>query len=275
MKHIVRFVILCSFFIVILIMVIRAIEQRSLFFPMAEVLSTPSDHGLDHEEIFFETQDQKMIHAWFVPKEGARFTILLSHGNAGNMSHRIGKVSLLHDLGANVFLFDYRGYGKSKGTPSEKGFYADISAAYQYLIDDQGLRPEEVIVYGESIGSGAAIDLAFRKPVRALIVEAGFTSVQDMARRIFPFIPSVILSNRFDNLAKISQVHCKKLIIHSIDDEIVPFSHGQRLYENAAEPKQLLAIRGGHNTAFWDSMTEYQEGLRSFLDLLWIRELAE
>ena len=127
-----------------------------------------------------------------------------------------------------------------------------------------GISHDNIVLYGESIGGAVAIDLAYRKPVRAVITENTFTSVKDMVKRAFPLIPYFIFSSRFDSLSKIKHIKGKKLIIHSVDDEIVPFSHGERLFEAAPWPKSFIELRGGHNTAFWDSLTKYKDGIRAF-----------
>ncbi|MFA6636747.1 MAG: alpha/beta hydrolase [Candidatus Omnitrophota bacterium] len=251
--------------VIIFVAAVRYMEKKSLFFPMEQITSSPGDVGLDHEEVYFHTSDGKKIHSWFIPGDKGGFTILFSCGNAGNISHRLDKIAMMNDMGFNVFIFGYRGYGKSEGIPSEKGFYRDIDAAYEYLVDDRAISPENIILYGESIGGGVVIELASRRPAGALITEEAFTSVKDMARLAFPLIPHIIFSSRFDNLAKIGDVDCPKLIIHSVDDEIVPFSQGERLFEAAGEPKKFLRLRGGHNTAFRDSMRAYKEGIRSFV----------
>ena len=243
-------------------------ERKSIYFPMKQITSTPSDIGLSYKEAYFKTSDNKKIHAWFIPRKDAELIVLFSHGNAGNIGHRLDKISMLHDIGLNVFIYDYRGYGNSQGRPSEKGFYRDAHAAYDYLVGEMGFSDHNIILYGESIGGAVSVELAYRKSVRGLITESTFTSVRDMARMAFPLIPHFIFSSRFDSIAKIGDIKCSKLIIHSLDDEIVPFSQGERLFAAAGGPKRFLQIRGGHNTAFWDSVREYKEGIRSFAESL-------
>ncbi|MFC1576379.1 alpha/beta hydrolase [Candidatus Omnitrophota bacterium] len=255
------------FIIVIIIFVagIRYIERHSIFYPMKEMSFIPSDIGLAYEDIYFTTSDNKELNGWFVPGKDDGTTLIFAHGNAGNISHRLDKLRIFNELGVNVFIFDYRGYGKSEGVPSENGVYKDIEAAYYYVVNVKGIPPEEIILYGESIGGAPCIYLAGKSKVRALITEETFTSVKDMARVIYPFMPSILFSNRFNALAKIKEVTCPKLFIHSIDDEIVPFRLGEKLFNAAPEPKKFLKIHGSHNTAFLDAEKEYKEGLKSFL----------
>jgi uncharacterized protein len=263
MKHILRVIA----YIIIFIAGIRYIENRSIYYPMKEITTTPSEFNLYYEDVYFNSQDNKRLHAWFIPSQGAEFTILFNHGNAGNISHRLDKISMLHAIGFNVFIYDYRGYGKSLGSPSETGLYKDIEGAYNYL-REMGVSHDKIVLYGESIGGAIAIELAYRRPVGGIITENTFTSVKDMVKKAFPLMPYFIFSSRFDSLSKIEHIKCKKLIIHSVDDEIVPFTQGERLFNAAIQPKEFLELRGGHNTAFWDSLTAYKEGITSFASSL-------
>jgi fermentation-respiration switch protein FrsA (DUF1100 family) len=174
------------------------------------------------------------------------------------------KISFFHDLGLNVFIFDYRGYGQSKGSPSEQGLYRDADAAYHYLIA-RGIPSERIIGYGESLGGAVIIDLASRQPMKALIVESAFTSVMEMAAVHYPFIPQCILSSRFDSKEKIARVGIPKLIIHSEDDEIVPFWLGESLFEAAEPPKAFLKISGSHNDGFLVSEALLKQKIPEFL----------
>lgn len=253
------------FFSALFLVLVRYIERHSIYFPMRGIATTPTAIGLSYEEVYFDTSDKKRVNAWFIPAEKAKLTILFCHGNAGNISHRLDKILIFNDLGINTFIFDYRGYGKSEGAPSESGFYKDAEAAYSYLTGERKIPGERIVLYGESIGGPVAIDLARKVNAGGLITEEAFTSIKDMARIAYPFVPHFIFSSRFDSVSKIRNVTCPKLIIHSIDDEIVPFHLGERLFDAAAPPKRFLKIRGGHNTAFLDSEKQFTEGIRSFL----------
>lgn len=255
-----------AFSVILFLIAIRYVERQSIYFPMKEITATPDLIGLPYEEIYFNASDGKRLNGWFIPNEKALFTLILCHGNAGNISHRVEKISIFHDLGLNVLVFDYRGYGKSEGSPSEQGLYEDLRAAYNYLTGERKISGRDIILFGESIGGTVAIDLARKADVRALITEGAFTSIKDMARIAFPIMPYFIFSSRFDAISKIKAVTCPKLVIHSVDDEIVPFGLGEKLYNAAEEPKRFLKIRGSHNTAFLESKEEFIEGIRSFLD---------
>lgn len=254
--------------VVVFLIAIRYVERHSIYFPMKDVFSNPSSIGLAYEDVYFSTRDGKSLNGWFIPRDAAKSTVILLHGNAGNIGHRLEKIKIFNDLGLNVFVFDYRGYGKSLGAPSESGFYKDAEAACDYLTKERGIQQDEIILYGESIGGAVAIHLTKEKDIRALITEEAFTSIKDMSALAFPFIPHFIFSSKFDSVSKIKAIACPKLIIHSVDDEIVPFWMGKRLFDEAAPPKVFLEIRGSHNTAFLDSKEKFRVGLRSFLNSL-------
>ncbi len=235
---------------------------------MRQIEYTPQEIGLIYKEVFFKTEDGVELNGWFIPAKEAKRTILFLHGNAGNISHRFEKLQIFHDLNLNVFIFDYRGYGKSKGSASERGIYLDAKTAYDYLVSKEGVRKDEIILFGESLGGSVAIDLASKAEVKAIIVESAFTSAKDMARRIYPFIPPFFIASDFNSAKKIKDIHAPKLLIHSVDDEIVPFELGEKLFEAAPQPKIFLKIRGGHNTAFLDSEDEFKKGIGSFVSSL-------
>lgn len=261
----VRLILYPVFIIIAVCLSIRYIERHSIFFPEKEIAGSPADYGLNFEEVFFERPGRVLLNAWFIPAGEKNDTVILCHGNAGNISHRIEKALILHRLGLNVFLFEYSGYGKSQGFPSEANFYKDSIAAYRYLTDVKKISPGKIILYGESIGGAVAIDLALKARVKALITEETFSSIADMAGISMPFLPAFLLSSRFDAAAKIGRVKAAKLIIHSPDDEIVPFEQGKKLFDAAPEPKSFLKIRGTHNSAFMESEDIFRRGLQDFL----------
>ena len=251
-------------FSAVFFLAVKYVERHNIFFPMKEIEVTPQVIGLPCEEVYLETSDKIRLHGWFIPKEKARRTLLFLHGNAGNISHRLEKLATFYELGFNTFIIDYRGYGKSEGSPSELGVYKDGDAAYKYLTRERNIPKDKIILYGESLGGAVAIDLAAREDVKALITEEAFTSLKDMAKQVYPFVPGFVVSNKFDSLSKIGNVTCQKLIIHSINDEIVPFHLGEKLFNAAKPPKELLKIIGPHNTCFFDSVEEIKKGLAPF-----------
>lgn len=245
---------------------IRNLEQRNLYFPFRELESTPKDIGLDYEDVIVTTKDMVQINAWFIPSKTPLATLIFCHGNAGNISHRMEKIKIFNELNLNVLIFDYRGYGISKGSPSEKGLYLDAEAAYNYLVNKKIVPPVKIIAYGESLGGAVALDLAGKHEVGGIIIEGSFTSVRDMARRVFPFIPAFIYANKFDSLQKIKHIKYPKLIFHSIDDEIAPFEFGKTLFNAAAEPKGFVELHGGHNDAFLTSKEIFIMEMDSFIN---------
>lgn len=247
-----------------LIIYLRSFENRTLFYPAKEIEFTPRDVGLAFEEAVFETSDRRQIHGWFVPGAGARFTVLFCHGNAGNISHRLEKILFFHQLGCSVFIFDYRGFGKSIGRPYEGGLYRDVQAAYDYLVS-RGILPDNIIGYGESLGGAVIVDLVSKNKCAGLIVESSISSAKDMIGVIFPFLPSWLFSSRLDSVAKIKSITTPKLIIHSSNDEIVPFRLGEKLYDAAPAPKEFLKIRGGHNSGFFESSQLLKEKIGEFI----------
>ncbi|PIQ88877.1 MAG: alpha/beta hydrolase [Candidatus Omnitrophica bacterium CG11_big_fil_rev_8_21_14_0_20_42_13] len=251
--------------LVFAILYLRHFEYKNIYFPTHEIEVTPKDAGLSYEEADIATADGLNLKAWFIPAEGARRTLMFFHGNGGNISHRLDKIRLFHNLGMSVFIFDYRGYGLSGGRPSEGGFYRDSGAAYRYLTENKNIAPENIIFFGESLGSAPAVDLAAREEIGALIVEGAFSSIRDMGKRIYPFIPAFVYMTKFDSESKIKNIKCPKLFFHSPDDEMVPFDLGRKLFDAAAAPKQFIEISGSHNDAFFNSANLVVEKIKQFL----------
>lgn len=244
---------------------IRMTEGRMIFFPMKTVTASPAHMGIPNfEKLSLRTQDGVILAGWFIPSPGARYTILFLHGNAGNIGHRIEKIKILHDLGSSVLIVDYRGYGESQGRPTERGLYRDAQAAYRYLTNERHIPESQILLYGESLGGAVAVDLATRVACGGLVIESTFTSIPDMAKEAFPFVPRFVLGAQFDSLSKIGQVKCRKLFLHSIGDEIIPYEMAQRLYAAASEPKTKTDLIGGHNTAFIDAEPAYRAALKAF-----------
>jgi len=242
-------------------------QDRMIYFPFGQIEQTPRNIGLAYDDITLTTRDRERINAWYVPAPDERAALLFCHGNAGNISHRLDSLRIFNSLGLSVLLFDYRGYGNSTGAPSEKGTYADADAAWEYLVKTAGKSPEKIIVFGESIGCAVAAELSLRRQVGGLIMLAGFTSLPDLGQQLYPWLPVRLLSRyRYATLQKIASISCPKLIIHSRDDEIVPFRHGRALFEQACDPKEFLEIKGGHNEGFLVSGELYTGGLKKFFD---------
>lgn len=243
---------------------LRYIEKTTLFHPERKIETNPKEIGLDFQDIFFKTPDNLTLNGWFIPAKNAQYTILFCPGNAGNISHRLDKIKFFNDLGCNIFIFDYRGYGRSKGRPSEKGLYIDVKSAYDYLLS-RPINAQQIIGFGESLGGAIIIDLAFKNKMRALIVENTFSNAKDMAKFIYPFIPYWIFSSRLDSLGKIKSIGIPKFMVYSLDDEVVPYKLSKKLYEAAPAPKEFMEIRGGHNDSFIESAAFIKKRIGDFL----------
>ncbi len=246
-------------------------QERLLFLPnmpSRSIVATPKDISMDYAPVNITTEDDIELDAWFVPNTEARATLLFFHGNAGNISHRLDSIKIFHRLRMNVFIFDYRGYGRSTGNPSESGVYKDAQAAWQHLTQDRGIPPREILLFGRSLGGAIATWLAVRTQAGGLIIESTFTSVPDLAAKLYPFLPVRLLARLDFNTRKaLHSVQIPVLVIHSRDDEIIPYSHGQMNYDSANEPKQFIELRGGHNDGFLVSESTYERGIQHFLQL--------
>lgn len=244
---------------------LRQMERNNIYFPAKELNYTPLDIGLVFEDIILELQHNIKINGWFIPNEKAKFTVLLLHGNAGNIGDRLDKIQVLHSLGLNVFLIDYRGYGKSSGRPSEKGLYKDAIAAYDFLVKDKGIAAKNIILYGVSLGGAVAVECAKQVEVAAVVTENTFNSLRDMARSIFPFLPKHLIVNRFDSETKVKSLNIPKLFFVSPNDDIVPYKLEKKLYDNSANPKMIVKLDGGHNDSWIISIDIYKRAWIEFL----------
>ena len=243
-------------------------ERANLYFPVRRIEATPNDIGLAYDDVTITTSDGIALNGWFVPSPDSRRGILFFHGNAGNISHRLDTIRIFHELGLNTLIIDYRGYGGSAGRPSENGLYLDAEAAYDHLARRPGIDTASMVAFGRSLGGAVAVELAGRRDLSAIIIESAFTSTTDMAKELLPFLPArLLVTQKYDTLAKVGSLSVSKLFIHSRDDDIVPFSHGERLFEAASEPKSMHVMRGRHNEAFLLPENNYTPALESFLSV--------
>jgi fermentation-respiration switch protein FrsA (DUF1100 family) len=246
------------------------IERSFIYFPDSELIGDPADFGLPFDDVSFTADDGVRLHGWFVPGEGD-VTWIWFHGNAGNISHRLDNLRLLHDeVGVGVFLFDYRGYGRSEGSPSEEGTYRDAEAALAYVLSRPDVEPQRIVYFGRSLGAGVAVELATRRPPFAIILESPVPSIAELARYHYRFLPvGGLLRTKYDSLSKIGSVRVPLLVLHGDEDEVVPFEGGRKLFEAASEPKRFYTIEGaGHNDAYVVGGREYFSVLREFLEVL-------
>lgn len=266
----IRILIVTGAAIYVLIVIIMWLFQSHLvYFPRREIEATPDRAGLAFESVNFTTADGVRLTGWYIASDNADDVLLFCHGNAGNISHRLESIGIFNRLGLSVFIFDYRGYGQSQGKPNEEGTYIDAVAARDYLIKERRIDPGRIIIFGRSLGGAVAAWLAKERSPRALILESSFTSIPDMGAETYPFFPVRLLSRfGYDTREYVKKVKCPVLIVHSRDDDLVSFHHGQELFEAANEPRKFLEIGGSHNEGFLISGDDYQKGLRSFISNL-------
>lgn len=235
--------------------------------PGRALTATPADIGLPFEDVEIETSDGETIHGWYVAAPESRGVLLFFHGNAGNISHRLESIAIFHGLGLDVLIVDYRGYGQSSGKTSEQGTYRDAQAAWDFLVEDRGVPSSRIVIFGRSLGGAVGAWLASGTRPAGLIVESAFTSGEDMARRIYPIYPARLLTRlKYPVIDYLRELAVPLLLVHSRDDEIIPFEMARALYDAAPQPKRLLELRGDHNGGFWISREAYLPGLGKFFD---------
>ncbi len=246
---------------------LRWFEWHNTFKPSRAMTEDPSKIGLAFEDVMFFAEDGCRLHGWWIPHPEATGAMLYCHGNAGNISTRLDVVDGLHKLGVHVFLFDYRGFGLSRGIPSERGLYRDARAAYEVVrarFEDADQPP--VIVFGASLGGSVAAQLAVDKPVKGVVIEGGFTSSVDVGERWYPNLPiRTIARYRFDAQSKLASLPVPKLFAHSTIDGVVPYDIGTRLFEAASGPKQFIPLRGNHGEAGWIDTPAFYTALHTFV----------
>lgn len=244
-------------------------QERMVFLarlPGRELVATPRDAGFQYDDVNFNTTDGLSLHGWYVNARNPRGTVLFLHGNAGNISHRLDSIAIFHELEFDTFIIDYRGYGQSEGTPGEEGTYLDAEAAWQYLLAERGRDPARIVVFGRSLGGAVAARLVTNHEPAALIIESSFTSAVEMAARLYPFMPvSLITRLRYPVIDFVARTTCPVLIVHSRNDEIIPFAMGEALYEAAPAPKAFLELAGDHNNGFLLVRDRYRRELEQFI----------
>jgi len=226
----------------------------------------PAPFGLEVEDVWFEAEDGVDLHGWWIPHRRGRGTLLFCHGNSGSIANHIGVLKLLARLRLNIFAFDYRGYGRSAGRPSERGLYRDARAAWSVLVDELRVPPSEIILFGHSLGGAVAIDTALHRPAAGLIVQSSFTDLSAASRAVLP-LPGVgwVTKNQFLSIEKVPELRLPKLFIHGTEDGTIPIELGRRLFEAAEAPKQLLEVpRAGHNDVHRHGGLKYLRTLSSF-----------
>ena len=261
MSILIRYRMCISIFLIsvfILILVIKAgflvLDKYFIYFPDKELSMTPLDVGLNYEDVYLTTSDGVDLHGWFL-QGNDKFVLVWFHGNAGNISDRLSDVYYMHTkVGASIFIFDYRGYGLSQGSPSESGLYLDGRAAVEFLIDRVGDQKDapEVVFFGRSLGSAIAAKMASIYDVDGLILEAPFTSTIDLAKIHYPYVPgflvNMVIRDRYASDTVFDSVSAPVIVIHWQNDSIVPIDMGKKIYNMFEDKKSFYAVEGaGHN----------------------------
>ena len=248
-------------------------NQRALIYQPGEraLSAAPAEFGLGERQVTYGSTDGVTITAWVVPGSPARDTgqwLLICHGNYGNVSFGLRPefYAVLRDLGVSLLAFDYRGFGESTGSPNEQGLYDDAAASYAYLTTKLGISPSQVVLFGHSLGTGVAIELATHAPAAGVIVEGAYTSIVERAQQLYPWLPvSLVAAERFPSIDRIAGIRIPKLFLHSPDDQIIPFALGQKVYDAATPPKRFVSVQGGHDNAFRADRTVYAGAIDRFL----------
>jgi uncharacterized protein len=241
-------------------------KNRFLYYPYKQIVATPADEALAYEDVYFDTADGVHLNGWWVPTGKKRGTVLFCHGNGGNISFLLQTIHIYNSMKLDVFVFDYRGYGRSGGIPSEEGTYRDVEAAWAYLTGVKKIDPAQIIVIGRSLGGSIAAWLCANRTPRALVLESTFTKAADVANFHYRFAPGMLIfGDTYNTEAYCSRVRSPLLVVHSPDDEIIPYELGKKLFSSAPEPKYFLLIRGPHNTGFLQSVRQYISGIDNFL----------
>jgi fermentation-respiration switch protein FrsA (DUF1100 family) len=259
-------------------LMLYVLQDRLVFLPHMpgrELDTTPKSMGFSYEDVWIDTEDGERLHGWHIPTDDdrTRGTLLFFHGNAGNISHRMESVLIFNRLGLNVLIVDYRGYGQSSGKPGEEGTYLDARASWDFLVEQRGVPPRDIVIFGRSLGGAVGAWLASQPDVRpaGVIIESCFSSGMDMGKQLYPVLP-VRLITRIDYPVReyVTRIQAPVLVAHSRHDEIIPFSMGQTIFEEALEPKSFLEMEGDHNAGFWISRELYVPALDKFFTrVLW------
>jgi fermentation-respiration switch protein FrsA (DUF1100 family) len=256
---------------VILFLLIRQLEFMATYRPKPYAPGPDWTPPVNCDEVWVEIADGQRVHGWFMHAQAqpAIATVLYCHGNATNLVDAVWVARTLSERHLDVMIFDYRGYGRSQGKLTDEwGLYADTDAVYNYLVNQRGVRPERLVIYGESLGTTAAIDVASRRPCQRLIVEAGLSSASDMGAVKFPWLPSWLhwmAKNRFDSVRKIAAAKCPVLVAHGTNDAVIPIEQGRKLYEAAREPKRLIIVPDGDHNLFGSGGNDYLEKIIEFI----------
>lgn len=252
-------------------------QSRYVYHPEKAWIATPGTYGIAYKDVTLRPSDGVQLSAWFVPAERSKGTVIFCHGNARNMSSDLDAVRMFHGFHYNILIFDYRGYGKSTGHPDEEGTYRDAEAAWSWVVNTEHESPGRIVISGRSLGSAIAGDLASKHAPPyggagapgALILEAAFTSLAEAGQDLYPYFPVKFLSRyKYATLSKCDRIHCPVLIVHSRQDELIPFRHAERLYAALKGKKEFIVLGGPHKGGYKPTLGKYERGVKRFLDEL-------
>jgi len=257
--------------LVVVYVMLRWFEHRQIYFPTREFVADAEALARPFENVQFKTSDGVELHGWFLPvatnSPRRHLAVLICHGNGGNISHRLDLCRLLLEGGVAVFVFDYRGYGHSRGTPGEEGTYLDAQAAHRWL-SDKGFRGEHIVAFGESLGGGVAAELALRETLGGLVLQSSFTSIPDVGAELFPWLPVRWISTvKYDTQSKLPRMHIPVMVMHSRADTLIGFHHGEANFATANEPKLFWELQGDHNDSL-SSDQGFADGIERFLQMV-------
>ena len=269
LSNILSIIVMAAAAYAVVLLALFVFQSRLVYFPnmpSRAIGPGPDSIGLAYEPVEIITEDGIKLDAWYVPAQEPHGVVLFFHGNAGNISHRLDSLRIFNALNLDTLIFDYRGYGRSEGKVSEQGTYRDGEAVWRYLTETRGIAATEIVIFGRSLGAAIAANVASRHRPGALILESGFVSVPEMAAALYPWLPARRLARiKYPTGGYLKTVSCPVLVVHSRDDEIIPFDQGRKLFELASEPKHFLELRGGHNDGFLVSGRRYLDGLDAFV----------
>jgi pimeloyl-ACP methyl ester carboxylesterase len=249
---------------------LRWFERQNVYQPTARLDATGDELGFPRQDVWLRASDGTRLHAWYFPAAAGTNgpVFLLCHGNGGNISHRLDQYDVLLRLGVSVFAFDYRGYGRSEGSPGEEKTYRDAASAHDWLTE-QGFTPDRIVALGESLGGGVAAELALRRPLLGLVLQSTFTSVPDLGAELFPWLPvRTVGTIQYDTRGKLPSIHLPVLFLHSRGDTIIPFAHAEANFEAAHQPKWLRELRGDHNDTLMVDRDAFGDALKEYLVVL-------
>jgi fermentation-respiration switch protein FrsA (DUF1100 family) len=254
--------------LLLIVMLLRWFEHRLVYYPGRTMDATGAELGRPFEDVVFKAGDGVELSGWFFPGNSnsprAQFVVLVLHGNAGNISHRVDLCRALLEAGVSVFALEYRGYGRSKGRPGEEGTYLDAQAAHQWL-RQKGFLGKDIIAYGESLGGGVASELCLREETGGLVLQSTFTSIPDIGKELYPWLPVRWMSTiKYDTRARLPHIQVPVLVMHSRTDDLIGFHHAERNFAAANEPKFFCELPGVHNDPGWESPA-FREGIEKLL----------